>query len=104
MRGWIAERATLREKEHAMSEQQVLHLIQQTLWITLELSLPILVVGLIVGLAVGILQSVTQIHEMTLTFIPKILAVALVLVLTLPWMMQEMLSFTREVFVLSGQL
>lgn len=87
-----------------MSEQQVLHLIQQTLWITLELSLPILLVGLIVGLAVGILQSVTQIHEMTLTFIPKILAVALVLVLTLPWMMQELLGFTREVFTLSTQL
>ena len=87
-----------------MSEQQVLHLIQQTLWITLELSLPILIVGLVVGLVVGILQSVTQIHEMTLTFIPKILAVALVLVLTLPWMMQELLSFTREVFALSAQL
>jgi flagellar biosynthetic protein FliQ len=87
-----------------MSEQQVLHLIQQTLWITLELSLPILVAGLVVGLAVGILQSVTQIHEMTLTFIPKILAVAAVLVLTLPWMMQELLGFTREVFALSTQL
>ncbi len=87
-----------------MSEQQVLYLIQQTLWLTLELSMPVLLVGLIVGLGVGILQSVTQIHEMTLTFIPKILAVALVLVLTLPWMMQEMLTFTREVFALSTQL
>ncbi|MDP2361661.1 MAG: flagellar biosynthesis protein FliQ [bacterium] len=87
-----------------MSEQQVLHLIQQTLWMTLQLSLPILVTGLLVGLAVGILQSVTQIHEMTLTFIPKILAVALVLVVALPWMMQELLSFTREVFDLSTKL
>jgi flagellar biosynthetic protein FliQ len=87
-----------------MSEQQVLHLMQRTLWVTLELSLPILMAGLIVGLAVGILQSVTQIHEMTLTFIPKILAVAAVFVLTLPWMMQVILTFTREVFVLSTQL
>jgi flagellar biosynthetic protein FliQ len=87
-----------------MSEQQVMHLMQRTLWVTLELSLPILLVGLIVGLGVGILQSVTQIHEMTLTFIPKILAVAAVFVLTLPWMMQVILTFTRELFVLSTQL
>jgi len=87
-----------------MSEQQVLHLMQRTLWVTLELSLPILLSGLIVGLAVGILQSVTQIHEMTLTFIPKILVVAAVFVLTLPWMMQVILTFTRELFVLSSQL
>jgi len=78
--------------------------MQRTLWVTLELSLPILLSGLIVGLAVGILQSVTQIHEMTLTFIPKILVVAAVFVLTLPWMMQVILTFTRELFVLSSQL
>jgi len=87
-----------------MSEQQVLHLIQQTLWVAIELAGPMLLVGLVVGLVVGIFQSVTQIHEMTLTFIPKILAVAATLLLALPWMMQTLLGFTRELFALSTQL
>lgn len=87
-----------------MSEQQVLHLMQQTLWVTLQLSGPLLIAGLVVGLLVGIFQSVTQIHEMTLTFIPKILAVAAVMLLTLPWMLQVIMQFTRQLFALSAQL
>lgn len=52
-----------------------------------------LIAGLIVGLGVSIMQAVTQIHEVTLTFIPKILAVSLALMVALPWMMQKMLDF-----------
>ena len=62
------------------------------------LSAPMLLAGLIVGLAVSIFQSVTSINEMTMTFIPKMLAVACALLFFLPWMVQTMLSFTQNLF------
>jgi flagellar biosynthetic protein FliQ len=55
---------------------------------------PMLLAGLVVGLAVGIFQAVTQIHEMTLTFIPKILAIVGTLLVLLPWMIVKVLDFT----------
>jgi len=67
--------------------------------LTLLLASPMLGLGLIVGLSVSIFQAVTQIQEMTLTFIPKILAVMLALVVCFPWMMRIMLDFTTSVFV-----
>ena len=59
----------------------------------LIIALPILGAALIIGLIISILQAVTQIHEVTLTFIPKILAVSLALMMALPWMLQKMLAF-----------
>lgn len=67
---------------------------QQALWITLLVSGPVLVVGLVVGLLVGVFQAVTQIHEMTLTFIPKILAMFGVFLLLLPWMVIQLMDYT----------
>ena len=61
----------------------------------LLISAPMLIAGLIVGLGISILQAVTQIHEVTLTFIPKILAVSVALMVALPWMLQKMLDFMR---------
>ena len=55
-----------------------------------------LLAGLVVGLSVSILQAVTQIHEVTLTFIPKILAVSVALMVALPWMMDKILDFMRN--------
>jgi len=66
--------------------------------ITLLLSAPMLLAGLLVGLLVSIFQSVTSINEMTLTFIPKMLAVALALVFSFPWMMQTLVGFTEQMF------
>jgi flagellar biosynthetic protein FliQ len=66
--------------------------------ITLLLSAPMLLAGLLVGLLVSIFQSVTSINEMTLTFIPKMLAVALALVLSFSWMMQTLVGFTEQMF------
>jgi flagellar biosynthetic protein FliQ len=60
------------------------------------LALPMLLAGLLVGLIVSIFQSATSINEMTLTFIPKMLAVACALLFFLPWMMQTMLTFTTD--------
>lgn len=64
--------------------------------ITLLISLPILGVGMIVGLAVSIFQAVTQIQEMTLSFVPKILAVMLALLAFFPWIMSKLTVFTEK--------
>jgi flagellar biosynthesis protein FliQ len=70
----------------------------RTMWVTLQISLPILGVSLVVGLLVSIFQAVTQLQEPTLTFIPKILAVVVVIVVAGPWMMNTMLGFTIELW------
>ena len=77
-----------------MTPEYAIKLGQDTLMIVLIVAGPTLVVALVVGLVVSIFQAVTQIHEMTLTFIPKILSVGLVLSLLLPWTIRRMIEFT----------
>lgn len=67
----------------------------ETYKITLIISLPILLTGLVVGLLVSIFQATTQINEMTLSFVPKILAVIAVIILTMPWMLNMILDYTK---------
>jgi len=67
--------------------------------VAIMLSAPMLLAGLLVGLMVSIFQSATSINEMTLAFIPKMLAVATALVLFFPWMMQTLVAFTEQMFV-----
>lgn len=81
-----------------MSEELVVHIVKNMLLTTVAIAAPMLLTGLAVGLAVGIFQTVTQINEMTLTFIPKIIAVVLTLLFLLPWMMNLLLAFTRDMF------
>jgi flagellar biosynthetic protein FliQ len=59
---------------------------------------PMLISGMIVGLAISIFQAATQINEMTMTFVPKILTVFVVLILSLPWAINQLTSFTTEMF------
>ena len=66
-------------------------------WITLLVAGPMLFFGLLVGLVVSIFQAVTQVHEMTLTFIPKILAVFFALVIFFPWLLHLILGFTSKI-------
>ena len=66
--------------------------------ITLIIALPILLVSLIVGLLISIFQATTQINEMTLSFVPKILAVIGVIIVTMPWMLNMIMDFTNGVF------
>ncbi len=87
-----------------MSQEFVIHIAKNTLLTTLLISSPLLLAGLIVGLSVSIIQAVTQINEMTMTFIPKIIAVVVALILFLPWMMNTMLAFTQEIFRLIVEL
>ena len=83
-----------------MTQEMAVAICKQAIWTALFIAAPMLVSGLIVGIAVSILQSVTQIHEMTLTFIPKILAVVIVLILALPWVMNLLLSYTTDLYAL----
>ncbi len=78
-------------------EAQFVALGVATLKLALLLSLPMLLAGLIAGLAISIFQATTQINEMTLSFIPKIIVVALVMIVTMPWMMNEMMDFTKNI-------
>jgi flagellar biosynthetic protein FliQ len=70
---------------------------RQAIELTLMMALPMLGVGLAVGVAVSIIQAATQIQEMTLSFIPKIVCMFIALLLALPWIMDQILSFTRGV-------
>ncbi len=79
-------------------EAKLMSLAIETYKITLMISLPMLLAGLIVGLLVSIFQATTQINEMTLTFVPKILAVIVVLIFTLPWMLHTLLDYTKNIF------
>ncbi len=79
-----------------MTPESVLTLGQQALQLALLLAAPLLLVSLAVGLLVGVFQAATQINEMTLSFIPKLLAMAATLMLAGPWMLQLLIEFTRR--------
>lgn len=79
-----------------MTPEIIMTIGQRALEITLLLAAPMLLAALIIGLLVGVFQAATQINEMTLSFIPKLLAMALVLVIAGPWMLHTLVSFTRD--------
>ncbi|MBI5837311.1 MAG: flagellar biosynthesis protein FliQ [Candidatus Eisenbacteria bacterium] len=82
-----------------MTPLEAVSILKQALWTAVVLSTPMLLFGLVAGLVVSVFQAVTQIHEMTLTFIPKILAVILGLVLFLPWMLNMMITYTSNLWL-----
>jgi len=82
-----------------MNPELVMDIAKQAIEVTLYVSLPIMGVGMVVGLIVSLFQAVTQIHEMTLTFVPKIVAVLFGLIFFLPWMMQKMLYYTEQLII-----
>ena len=79
-----------------MDASQVFTTGQQGLYLMLMVSAPVLLAVLVVGLVVSIFQAATQINEMTLSFIPKLLAMAAVLALTGPWMLRSLVEYTRN--------
>jgi flagellar biosynthetic protein FliQ len=79
-----------------MTPETVMTIAQRALEITLLLSAPLLLCALVVGLLVGVFQAATQINEMTLSFIPKLLAMAATVVIAGPWMLKLIVSYTRE--------
>lgn len=82
-----------------MTDVTVLQLAQNALLVTLQISAPILALSLLAGLVVSVFQAATQIQEMTLTFIPKILALAAALIAFGPWMLRTMMSFASNLLI-----
>ena len=80
-----------------MNEQVVVDLGQQAMITAMTIAAPILIVGAAVGLLVGLFQAVTQIQDHTLSFVPKMMAMVLVLTICLPWLLDQMVEFSRTV-------
>lgn len=80
-----------------MSQSEVLELGRQAMWVGLQIATPVLLTALVVGLLVSIFQAVTQIQEMTLQFIPKIVAVGVVMLIAGGWMLTQIVEFTVRV-------
>lgn len=79
-----------------MNEQEVIETAQQALLIAIEVGAPILIIGLIVGVAIALVQALTQVQEITLVFVPKILAILLSMFFFLPMIMKTLMVFMEE--------
>ncbi|MES2729308.1 MAG: flagellar biosynthesis protein FliQ [Pseudomonadota bacterium] len=78
-----------------MEQQELMDLINEAIVLTIQLSAPIMIIGLVVGVAVALFQALTQIQEMTLVFVPKILAIFAALYLLLPFMTSTLIQFMQ---------
>ncbi|MCA9205284.1 MAG: flagellar type III secretion system protein FliQ [Planctomycetales bacterium] len=81
-----------------MQPQDVIDLVRESLIVALLIGAPLLVVGLVVGLLGGLFQSITQIQDQSVVFVPKLIAVAAALAVGLPWLLDRMLQFSHQVF------
>jgi flagellar biosynthetic protein FliQ len=79
-----------------MTPDAVVGIMAEAIKITMLISAPVLLVGLVIGVLISLIQAVTQIQEVTLVFVPKIIAVMVVLVAALPWMINVMISYTHN--------
>ena len=81
-----------------MNQDTVVSLVTETMEVGLKLALPVLLVGLIIGLVISVFQAVTQIQEQTLSFIPKVLGLVVVIVVVGPWMLDQIVNWTIELY------
>lgn len=81
-----------------MTDQTVLDIGAKALWVTIQVSTPVLAAALVMGVLVSIFQAATQINEQTLSFVPKILLITVALVICGPWILQVMTEFTTDLF------
>jgi flagellar biosynthetic protein FliQ len=79
-----------------MTPESVIEFGQHALYVAMLVAAPLLLTALTVGLLIGVIQAATQINEMTLSFIPKLIAMALVALITGPWMLRTLVQFTRQ--------
>lgn len=87
-----------------MSISQIMEVLRAAVITAIKVSAPVLLVSMVVGLIISILQAATQIHEQTLTFVPKLLTIAVVLVFLGAWMMETMNDFTKNIFSMIATL
>lgn len=81
-----------------MSIAQIMQIIQAAMMVMLKVSAPVLLVSMVVGLIIAVLQAATQIHEQTVVFVPKLVAIAVILIVMGTWMLQNMKEFTYYIF------
>jgi flagellar biosynthesis protein FliQ len=81
-----------------MTEQLAVNILREAVWTIFLVSAPILGLTLIIGLLISIFQAATSINEMTMTYVPKIIIVAIVGILTLPWMLDILVNFAKNIF------
>lgn len=81
-----------------MNQADIMTIFKESMIIAMKLSAPILLASVIIGLVVAIFQAATQIHEQTLTFVPKLIVIALILLLAGSWMITTLIDFTRMLF------
>lgn len=87
-----------------MTDTDVLSIAMQTMMVALKLSAPILVTSLVIGFAISVFQSMTQIQEFTLSFVPKVVGVGIALLVSGNWMLHTMVDFTTDLFDLIPSL
>lgn len=81
-----------------MNENILVDITRQTLYIIIKTSAPLLIVSLVVGLIISVIQTITSIQEQTLSFVPKLIAIFIVIMLTGNWIMNTIVEFTIELF------
>jgi flagellar biosynthesis protein FliQ len=82
-----------------MNQDTVINLATQAMTLALEVAGPLLLVGLVIGLLVSLFQAVTQIQEMSLSFIPKIIGIAVLIVILGPWMLSHVISYAQNLYM-----
>ena len=87
-----------------MSDTDVIEIALQTMTVALKLSAPILVTALVVGFVVSLFQSMTQIQEFTLAFVPKVVAVGIAVLISGNWMMHTLVNYTQDLFAMVPDL
>jgi len=88
----------MERKTASMSEDFIVHLFREAFYTAMLVSAPVLLSSLVVGLLVSVFQAATSLQEFTLTFVPKVVVIAIVIVITLPWMIDVMVTFTQNIF------
>ncbi len=87
-----------------MTPEMVIDIGRETLYVTLMVAAPMLLFGLVIGALIGVFQAVTQINEMTLVFVPKILAVSVAVIIFMPWMIKILIAFATKMVTKIGAL
>ena len=87
-----------------MNSAVILDIMNQGLWLIVKIAGPILLASIVIGLIVAIFQAATQIHEQTLTFVPKLIVIGLIFVLGGSWMIQTMVEFMEQLFATIANL
>lgn len=85
-----------------MDAQNAIDLCRSALMSALIIGSPMLLVGMAAGLAIGLVQALTQVQDQTVSFVPKLLAMAGVMIVCMPWLMMRLVEFTRQVFTNAG--